>query len=247
VLGGGYRLRSVGYDEAAELARLGAKVLHPATVAPAIRQAIPITIRNSRHPNLEGTCVGVPAARPTASVKCITCLTEMAVIHLNVRAAAGLAAFSDGLHQLFTRNHIEVHLTQARPDGVSFAVKNSASLPDLLRSLDRSVSVAVEENMAVVSLVGAAITSGPAIAARAQSALRGQHVRMTAQGSSRLSMSFAVAESAMPNCVERLHREFFREPDPSLFAVTPEPACQASPAQAMDHALASLQLGHAAM
>ena len=208
VLRGGYRVRSVGYDEAAELARLGAKVLHPATVAPAVRQGIPITIRNSRHPNLEGTYIGPPAARQTACVKCIACLKEMAVIHLNVRGAAGLAAISDSLHQLFQRNRIEVHLVQARPNGVSFAVTNSASLPDLLRRLDSAIAVTVEENMAVVSLVGSEITSGPAIAARVQSALQGQNVRMTAQGSSRLSMSFAVAEPAMANCVERLHREF---------------------------------------
>src|SRR5580658_8519470 len=61
VLSGGYRLRSVGYEEAAELARLGAKVLHPATVEPAVRQGIPITIRNSRRPELEGTYIGPSA------------------------------------------------------------------------------------------------------------------------------------------------------------------------------------------
>ncbi|SPE39269.1 Aspartokinase [Candidatus Sulfopaludibacter sp. SbA3] len=232
VLRGGYRLRAVGYDEAAEMARLGAKVLHPDTVAPAVRQSIPITIRNSRHPDLDGTCVTPQAPHPTVAVKCIACLKDMAVIHLNVRGAAGLANFSDGLHQLFTRNHIEVHLVQARPNGVSFAVTNSADLPALLRHLDRSIAVTVEENMAVVSLVGRGITSGPGIAARVRLALQGQNVRMTAQGSSRLSMSFALPESALAHCVERLHREFFRTPGEELFAATPESARVLSTARA---------------
>jgi aspartate kinase len=222
VLRGGYRLRAVGYEEAAELARLGAKVLHPDTVAPAIRQSIPIAIRNSRHPNLEGTSIGPSAPRETACVKCIACLRGMAVIHLNVRGAAGLATVSDGLHELFVRNGIQVHLVQARPDGVSFAVTNSAALPDLLRRLDSAIAIEVEENMAVVSLVGSEITAAPEIAVRVQSALQGQKLNMTAQGSSRLSMSFAVPEAAMANCVERLHREFFKTPDSDLFAATPE-------------------------
>jgi len=213
VLRGGYRLAAVGYDEAAEMARLGAKVLHPATVTPAIRQSIPITIRNSRHPDLEGTMIGPQAPDKTAVVKCIACLKDMAVIHLNVRGATGLASISDGLHQLFKRNHIAVHLVQARPNGVSFAVTNSADLPALLRHLDGSIAVSVEEEMAVVSLVGSGITAGPAIAGRVQTALQNENVRMTAQGSSRLSMSFAIPEAALAGCVERLHREFFRAAD----------------------------------
>jgi aspartate kinase len=247
VLSGGYRLRAVGYEEAAELARLGAKVLHPHTVAPAVRQAIPITIRNSRRPEIEGTYIGPAAARHMGSVKCIACLTDMAVVHLTVRGAAGLATVSDGLHELFLRNRIDVHLVQARPDGVSFAVKNCASLPGLLRRLDSSIAASVEENVAVVSLVGAKITAGPAIAARVQSALQGQNVRMTAQGSSRLSMSFAVPEAAMTGCVERLHREFFGTPDPSLFAVTPEPSCAVAKALPREFGLPGLRLGEASV
>jgi len=247
VLRGGYRLRAVGYEEAAELARLGAKVLHPATVAPAVRQGIPITIRNSRRPDLEGTCIGPSAFRRTASVKCIACLTEMAVIHLNVRGAAGLAAVSDGLHKIFKRNRIDVHLVQARPNGVSFAVKNSAAVPDLLRHLDSSIAATVEENMAVVSLVGSEITAGPVIAARVQSALQGQNVRMTGQGSSRLSMSFAVPEPTLADCVERLHREFFGAPDSDLFAATPESSCNLIEVQATDFSLPSLRLGEASI
>lgn len=224
VLRGGYRLRALGYNEAAEMGRLGAKILHPDTVAPAVRQNIPITIRNSRHPELEGTTIAAQVPCTTAIVKGIACLKDMAVIHLDVRGAAGLASISDGLHELFTRNRIEVHLVEARPNGVSFAVTNSHLLPGLLRHVDSSITVTVEENMAVVSLVGAGITAGPSIAARVHSALAARDVRMTAQGSSLLSMSFAVPEPALGECVERLHREFFRAPDADVFAATPESA-----------------------
>jgi len=72
-------------------------------------------------------------------------------------------------------------------------------------------------------------------------------VSMTAQGSSRLSMSFAVPEPAMADCVERLHREFFRAPDSGLVAATPESSSSLSAVQATDHSLPSLQLGEASI
>ncbi len=222
ILRGGYRLRSAGYDEAAEMARLGAKVLHPDTVAPAVRQSIPITIRNSRHPDVEGTAIGPRAGRGAGVVKCIACLRDMAVVHLNLRGATGLAGVSDYLHDLFSRNHVAVHLVQARPDGVSFTVANSAELPGLLRHVDRSIGVVVEESMAVVSLVGSGITAGYSVADRVARMLQGQNVRMKAQGSSALSISFAIPETALADCVERLHREFFRAPDADLFAAPPD-------------------------
>jgi aspartate kinase len=222
VLRGGYRLRAISYDEAAEMSRLGAKVLHPATVAPAVRQGIPISIRNSRHPDLEGTFISPQATRHSGIVKSIACQKDMAVIHLTVGAAAGLQGISDGLNDLFMRNGITVHLVQARPDGVSFAVENSPLLPELLRSVDESVRITVEEDMSVVSLVGEGITSLPSIGDRAVALLKDAGIRLMAQGSSRLSMSFAIPEAALAASIEKLHHEFFRSPAADVFAAAPE-------------------------
>ncbi len=222
VLRGGYRLRSIAYDEAEEMARLGAKVLYPSSVSPAVRQGIPIVIRNSRHPELEGTIIGPTAVHKPGAVKSIACRNDMAVIHLTVRKAAGLQAMSDGLNNLFSRHGIAVQLVQARPNGISFAVDDSAELPELLRGIDSAVQVTVEDRMAIVSLVGAGITAGNEIASRMQSALKHADIRMTVQGSSRLSISLAIPEAGIGAAVEQLHREFFRAPDSDIFAVTPE-------------------------
>jgi aspartate kinase len=224
VLRGGYLLRSIGYDEADEMARLGAKVLYQSTVAPAVRQGIPIVIRNSRHPEIEGTLIGPSAVRKPGTVKSIACRRGMAVIHLTVRAAAGLQPISTSLNDLFVRNGLDVQLVQGRPDGVSFAVEDSPKLPELLRGIDPTVQVTVEDQMAIVSLVGDGITAGSAILDRTTSALKHASIRLTAQGSSRLSISVAVPETGLGNAVEQLHREFFRSPDDEIFAVTPESA-----------------------
>jgi aspartate kinase len=221
ILRGGYQLRSVAYDEAEEMARLGAKVLYPSTVLPAVRQGIPIVIRNSRHPEIEGTRIGPTAVRKPGTAKSIACRGGMAVVHLTVARAAGLAAISDGLNDLFQRNDIAVQLVQARPDGVSFAVSDSPRLPELLGAVDSAVEVRVEERMAVVSLIGDGITTASGSDARVRAALRNSDVRLTAQGSSRLSISVAVPEAGLAAAVEALHREFFRAADPEIFVVPP--------------------------
>jgi len=223
VLHGGYRLRSLGYDEAEEMARLGAKVLCPRMVAPAVRQGIPIIIRNSRHPEIEGTRIGPEAARRPGEVKAITCKTGMSVIRLLVYEVGILRSISEGLSDLFERNHVTVEMVQMQPDGVSFAVESSPRLTELLRSVVGSVRIKVQEGRAMVSLVGDGITSDASTFERALSALRkDSDIGKVLQASPQRSISIDVPESNLAVSVENLHREFFRAVDPEIFAVTPE-------------------------
>jgi aspartate kinase len=223
VLHGGYRLRSLQYDEAEELASAGAKVLCPKTVGPAIRQGIPIIIRNSRHPELEGTHIVPEVTRKPGVVKAIACKTGMTIVHLVVPEAGILPGVTEGLYDLFERHRVKVEMVQAQPDGVSFAVQNSAQIPELLRSVDHTVRITVEEQSAIVTLVGDSITTEPCTMKRALSALlKDTAVRMVSQGGTQKSIRLAVPAEKLAISVENLHREFFRAPDPEMFASTPE-------------------------
>jgi aspartate kinase len=222
VLDEGHRLRTISYREAEEMARLGAKVLHPSTVAPAVRQRIPITIRNTRRPEIEGTQIVAKSNGSNGTVKSIASRTGLTVVHLDVRHAGGLPSITEGLSNLFTRHSIAVELVQARPTGVSFAIENPPLLPDLLRKVDQSVQLRVEEETAVIGLVGDGVGSAPAVMSRALSALKGIRVRMHAQGSALSTVCFAVPETELRQSVESLHREFFSAPDPELFTAARE-------------------------
>lgn len=218
VLDGGHRIRTISYREAEEMARLGAKVLHPTTVAPAVRQRIPIIVRNTRRPEIEGTQIQAKTNGPDGTVKSIACRTGMTVVHLDVCHVGGLPSITDGLGSLFTHHRIAVEHVQARPTGVSFAIENSPLLPELLRNVDQSVQMRVEEETAVAGLVGEGVGSAPALMSRALCALRGISVRMHAQGSALSTVCFALPEAELRQSVERLHREFFSAPDPEFFA-----------------------------
>jgi aspartate kinase len=223
VLHGGYRLRSLGYDEADEMARLGAKVLCPRTVALAAEQGIPVVIRNSRHPEIEGTRIESGAVRKPGVVKAIVCRAGMSVVRLFVPELGILRSVTEGLSDLFERNQVTVEMVQMQSDGVSFAVESSPRLPELLRSVVFSVRIRVQEDRAMVSLVGDGITSDASTLQRALAALKkDSDIVMVSQGGSQKSIRIAVPESNLTVSVENLHREFLRAVDPEIFALTPE-------------------------
>jgi aspartate kinase len=238
VLRGGCRLREISYEEAHEMARCGAKVLHPASIAPALRQRIPIVIRNSRRPEVEGTRVVPNVQAAPGMVKCLTSKAGMAVVHLRVKSQGMLSSITDGLADLFAREHIPVDLIQAREQGISFAVENWPGLPEVLRKVDQSVDIAVEEDRAAIWLVGEGVAHIESTLRRARAALQVADVRLTSQGSSSLSLGFAIREADLHAAMEALHREFFAYPDRHVFAAPEsailralQPAPQTSPAQ----------------
>jgi len=228
VLAGGYRLREISFQEAQEMARCGAKVLQPESVAPALRQRIPIVIRNARRPQVEGTRVVSKVQTAPGVVKCLTSKAGMAVVHLRVKHRGMLSSITDGLADLFAREHIAVDLIQAHERGISFAVQNWPGLAGVLRQVDESVEIAVEEDRAAIWLVGEGIADAASTLARARGVLHITDVRLTSQGSSSLSLGFAIPEADLQAAMQVLHREFFAAPDREVFAVLELAAWRAS-------------------
>jgi aspartate kinase len=220
ILAGGSRLREISYQEAQEMARCGAKVLHPASVAPAVRQKIPIVIRNSRRPHVEGTRVVSTVQSAPGIVKCLTSKAGMAVVHLRVKNRGLLSSVTDGLANLFDREHVAVDLIQAQEQGISFAVENWPGLSEVLRKVDQGVDITVEEDRAAIWLVGegiAHVDNAASTLGRARGALQVTDVRLTSQGSSSLSLGLVIPEADLQAAMEALYREFFAAPDGELF------------------------------
>ena len=226
VLAGGCQIREISYQEAQEMARCGAKVLCPSSIAPAVRQRIPIVIRNSRRPEVDGTRVVSHTQAPCGIAKCLTSKTGMAVVRLRVKRPGILSSITDGLAHLFARENVAIDLIQSHDQGISFAVQNWPGLSAALRSVDQSVEISVEEDRAAVWLVGQNVgqnvAQGDAAFARAAKALETLDVRLASQGSSSLSLGFAIPEGNLRAAMSTLHQEFFATPD--LAAFVPRPA-----------------------
>ncbi len=220
VLAGGHQLCEISYQEAEEMARFGAKVLHPDSLAPAKRQRIPIVICNSRRPEIEGTRV-VSHVETQGMVKCLTSKAGMALVHLRVRNQGMLSSITDGLAELFARENVAIDLIHARENGISFAVRNWEGLPQILRQVDETVEIAVEEDRAAIWLVGEGVGHAGNAAmnlARVRAALGSTALRFTSHGSSSLSLGVVIAEGDLAAAMTALHREFFSAPYAAVFA-----------------------------
>lgn len=218
VMAGGFRVKTISFAEAAELAYFGAKVLHPSTVVPAIDKNIPVRILNSRRPEVEGTLIvreTVQCANVAKSIACKKKITLVNVVSSRMLMAHG---FLRRIFEVFDRYETPVDMVATSEVSVSLTIDNLARLKDISRELRQFAEVSIEEDQAIVCLVGDNIRHTPGVASRTFRALSDINIRMISQGASLLNLSVVVAQDDLKSAVERLHAEFFHEPDVAVFA-----------------------------
>lgn len=217
IISGGHRVKSLSFAEAAEMAYFGAKVLHPATVMPAIEKNIPVVILNSRRPEVEGTRI-TSQARPCRNpVKSISCKRGITIV--NIRSTRMLMAhgFLRRIFEIFDRFATSVDMVSTSEVSVSLTLDNTDNLDSISEEISQFAEVTVEDGQALVCLVGENIRHTPGIAGRAFEVLRDLNIRMISQGASLLNLGFVVADGDTVAAVSALHGEFFSELDPSVF------------------------------
>jgi aspartate kinase len=212
------RIRVISFDEAAELAYFGAKVLHPATVLPAIQKNIPVYVLNSRNPACEGTKITARATHCKNVFKAIAAKKRITII--NVAAPRMLLAhgFLKAIFEAFDRHKVAVDVVSTSEVSVSLTVDSNEAIPALAADLARLADVRYEGRKAIVCLVGENLRETPGIAARVFGELADLKIRMISQGASEINLTFVVEEEDVPGVVRRLHDAFFSELDPEVFA-----------------------------
>jgi aspartate kinase len=217
IVAGGHRLKTISFNEAAELAYFGAKVLHPSTVMPAVEKNIPVRILNSRQPEVEGTLIVAEIVRSTNPVKSISCKRGITVV--NIRSLRMLMAygFLRRIFEVFDRYRTPVDMVATTEVSVSLTIDQTQSLAEIEAELSKIAEVTITPDQAVVCLVGEAISETPGLGARIFAALREINIRMISQGASRLNISVVVNDDDLAGAVQALHREFFSELDPKVF------------------------------
>jgi aspartate kinase len=217
ILPGGHRVKTISFAEAAELAYFGAKVLHPATVIPAVEKNIPVLILNSRRPEVEGTRIVAESVPTTNTVKSIACKRRITLVNIHSTRMLMAHGFLKRIFDVFERLETPVDMVATSEVSVSITIDNPERLPEICAELRRFSEVSIEENQAIVCLVGDNIRYTPGVAARVFRSLEPVNIRMISQGASLLNLSLVVAEADLKRAVEALHREFFTQLDPAVF------------------------------
>jgi aspartate kinase len=217
ILPGGHRVKTISFAEAAELAYFGAKVLHPATVLPAIEKNIPVLILNSRRPEVPGTRIVAEAVPCANLVKSIACKRKITVVNVQSTRMLMAHGFLRRIFEVFDRFETPVDMVSTSEVSVSLTIDNPKRLDAILAELRQFAEAEVEHDQVIVCLVGENIRYTPGVAKRVFGALEGVNVRMISQGASLLNLSLVVAEADLTRAVRGLHSEFFAQLDADVF------------------------------
>ena len=217
ILAGGHRVKTISFAEAAELAYFGAKVLHPATVVPAIERNIPVLILNSRRPEMPGTRIIAETVACDNVVKSIACKRKITVVNIHATRMLMAHGFLHRIFEVFDRYETAVDMVSTSEVSVSLTIDNTRNANAILQDLREFAEAGVEHNQAIVCLVGENIRFTPGVARRVFNSMDGINIRMISQGASLLNISFVVAEGDLHRTVAALHEEFFAELDPEVF------------------------------
>lgn len=216
---------SISFEEAAELAHFGAKVLHPQTLQPAMELAIPVYVLNSRHPERRGTRVEVGSQSDDSRVRSIAC--KRGIVLAEVFAKQGIdPKLASSIFEAMEQQNCHVDLAAMSRANLSLLLTSEDSAVVLAGILDGVATVKVTPGVALVSLVGRNVARDAAISARALSALPPYDVKMIFHGASDMNLSFAVDETEAEAVVRSLHETLFSPASPeeqsNLFLGAPE-------------------------
>ena len=211
------RIKEISFDEAAELAYFGAKVLHPATMLPAIQKNIPVHVLNSRNPKSEGTRITARAPHCRNAIKAIAVKKRITIVDLVATRMLMAHGFLRAVFEVFDRHRCPVDMVSTSEVSVSLTIDSNEAIPAIANDLQKLADVKYAGRKAIICLVGENVRETPGIAGQVFSSVSDVNVRMISQGASEINISFVVDEDDVPRAVQKLHQKFFAEVDPAIF------------------------------
>jgi aspartate kinase len=199
----------LSYEEAAELAYFGAKVLHPKTIQPAVDRAIPVRVCNSHAPSERGTMILAQSEVAENKIKSIAYKRGITILRISSARMLGSYGFMSALFQVFERHRTVIDVISTSEVSLALTVDNTSSLENVVTDLKRLGEVETEEGNAVVCVVGEGLRESPGLASKIFSELENVNISLISHGASAVNLTFVVKEDQLVDVVERLHDAFF--------------------------------------
>jgi len=198
----------ISFAEASELAYFGAKVLHPATIQPAVARDIPVRILNSKRAEAPGTLI-TGERPPSDGLTALASKKHVTVVDITSTRMLMAHGFLRRLFEVFERHKTPVDVVSTSEVSVSVTVDDRRRLPAIVEALSEFAEVSCEPDMAIVCAVGEGLKHEPRLVARVFEALGDVPVRLLSQAASRRNITFVIPEADVPKALGRLHDHFF--------------------------------------
>lgn len=200
----------ISFKEMSELATFGAKVLHPATLLPAIRSHIPVLVASSFEPQKPGTWVR-KEVKNSPLVRALAVRKNQTLVTISTPEMLHTHGFLFQIFKIFNDYKISIDAITTSEISVSVTLDNLDSLnKGLIEELSKVAEVQVENNLSLVSLIGNNINHTPGLAKKIFEAIADINVRMICYGASRHNFCFLVDEAKGTEVIQRLHKQFIK-------------------------------------
>jgi len=205
---GARKFSDISYDEAAELAYFGAKVVHPFTILPAVKRQIPVYVRNTSHPSEPGTRIA--AGGPGEGVRAIASKRGITLVTVKSSRMLNAYGFLRAIFAVFAEHGVPVDLVATSEVSVSVTVDSGTALTEIIDELDRLGRVSVQTNKAIVAIVGGTMFDDPRTVSQVFAAVAPAPVRLISFGSSAINLSLVIDETDESDVLTRLHSRLWQ-------------------------------------
>lgn len=202
-------LKTLSYEEAAELAYFGAKVLHPKTIKPAVDYKIPVRVCNSHEPDERGTMILAEPEAVSNTIKSIAHKTGITILRISSARMLGAFGFMSALFQIFERYRVVIDVISTSEVSVALTLDNTDSLEQVVTELKRLGDVEVETENAVVCVVGEGLRASSGLASKIFSTIEDIPISLISHGASSVNITFVIKEDKVKEVIKKLHDEFF--------------------------------------
>ena len=205
-------LEKISFEEAAEMAHFGAKVLHPLTIEPAVKKNIPIYVLNSMNPSNKGTAI-LRNELIEDGVKSVSFKENIRVINIFSTRMINTSGFLRRVFEIFSESKVSVDLISTSEANISVTVDGAEKIDKVVAQLSEFADVIVDDDKSQVSVIGKNIVRLNGMLKKTFAPLKKCNVYMISQGASFVNISFVVDREELTEIVQDLHHHLFEQPE----------------------------------
>ena len=200
-------VRQLHFEEAAELAYFGAKILHPTCVQPAKYAGIPVRLKNTMDPKADGTIIDNVIVR--GKIKAVAAKDNITAIKIKSSRMLLATGFLRKVFEIFESYQTPIDMIATSEVGVSMSIDNDTHLNDIVNELKKYGTVTVDADMCIICVVGDLDWSNVGFETIATDALKNIPIRMVSYGGSNYNISFLIKERDKKQALQNLSKVLF--------------------------------------
>ncbi|WP_444998046.1 aspartate kinase [Aliikangiella sp. IMCC44359] len=200
-------IRELSFDEAAELAYFGAKILHPSSIKPARKKNIPVKLLNTLEPTAQGTIISSVSTQ--ARIKAVAAKDGITAIKIKSSEMLQAPGFLRRVFEVFESHKTSIDAITTSEVAVSLTIDDTSYLDLITQSLAEFSHVEVDKNMSIICVVGEFVMESSGVASQVISSLKDIPIRMISYGGSAHNITLLISEDLKVKALNALHKGLF--------------------------------------